>query len=416
MKTENVLLVIIDEKHASGWTIEDSLIEMTELVVACQGNVVDHVVCHLDEPRAATYLTSGKVEEIEQRCHQGDVDVVIIGSELKGIQQRNLEKTFDVRTIDRTQLILDIFARRAKSAEGKLQVELAQLEYKLPRLVGKGQSMSRLGGGIGTLGPGETKLEVDRRHIKTRIIRIKRDLQEVTRTRQIKRQRRQDKQVPMISLVGYTNAGKSSLLNALTKTGTETRDGLFTTLDSLTRQVVLPQHQQVVFSDTVGFLHALPHNLIEAFKATLEEVQAADVLLHVLDVSHPNHGKYFKSVMNVLTMLDVLDKPMLLACNKVDLLDSTLLENLPIMNRVESAVMISAKTGQGLDDLLDIVGSILTGRMITVDVMLPANRMDLVNLAHEQGHVVSIDYSDKGIHLQATIPVQLSSQYSFIPK
>ena len=251
----------------------------------------------------------------------GGIDAVIVSCDLKGTQQRNLEADFGVKTLDRTQVILDIFARRATSQEGKMQVELAQLQYRLPRLTGHGEEMSRLGGGIGTSGPGETKLEIDRRRIGERITRLKKDLKEVTQSRQVKRKKRQDQKIPTVALVGYTNAGKSTLLNTLTEADTLVHDGLFTTLDSLSRQAVLPNHLKVVFSDTVGFMHALPHGLIEAFKATLEEVQEADLLLHVLDISHPDYRKFYDAVNAVLDELKVLDKPMIMVLNKIDKLE-----------------------------------------------------------------------------------------------
>ena len=255
------------------------------------------------------YHGEGKVKEISALCDAERIHTVIFSHDLKGSQQRNLEEALHVKTIDRTQLILDIFARRATSLEGKMQVELAQLEYLLPRLVGKGIALSRLGGGIGTLGPGETKLEVDRRRIRARIDRLRQELLEISQDRRLKRKKRQEQGLPLISLVGYTNAGKSTLLNTLTNAGQITRDGLFTTLDPLSRQLILPNHQKTVLSDTVGFMHQLPHHLIESFKATLEEVTAADLLLHVLDVSHPKFRDLHDSVIEVLKELGAHDQP-----------------------------------------------------------------------------------------------------------
>ena len=318
---ERILLAMVVEHAHSSWSPEDEAGEMRELIASCGGEVVQTVFCKTMPPTASHMLTKGKVEEIAALCQAGGIDAVVVSCDLKGTQQRNLESDFGIKTLDRTQVILDIFARRATSLEGKMQVELAQLQYRLPRLSGHGEEMSRPGGGIGTSGPGETKLEVDRRRIGERITRLKKDLKEVTQSRQVKRKKRKDQKIPTVALVGYTNAGKSTLLNALTQAGAIVHDGLFTTLDSLSRQALLPNNRKVIFSDTVGFMHALPHGLIEAFKATLEEVQEADLLLHVLDISHSDHRKFYDAVNAVLDELNVLDKPTIMALNKIDKLE-----------------------------------------------------------------------------------------------
>jgi len=273
--------------------------------------------------------------------------------------------------------------------------------------------MSRLGGGIGTSGPGETKLEIDRRRIGERITRLKQDLKDVTQSRQVKRKKRQDQKIPTVALVGYTNAGKSTLLNALTGAETLVHDGLFTTLDSLSRQALLANHMKVVFSDTVGFMHALPHGLIEAFKATLEEVQEADLLLHVLDISHPDHRKFYDAVNAVLDQLKVLDKPMILVLNKIDKLtdgESRSPEYKPRMERFKREVPfclgISALKGEHIQQLLLLVESALSQGSVDIDVVLPAGRMDLVNLAYKQGQVHEVKYLEKGIHLKASLPAK----------
>ena len=329
---------------------------------------------------------------------------------MKGSQQRNLEKELGVKTIDRTQLILDIFARRAASQEGKMQVELAQLEYLLPRLVGKGIALSRLGGGIGTLGPGETKLEVDRRRIGQRIARLKKDLQEVASDRAVKRKKRRDHGVPLISLVGYTNAGKSTLLNTLTDAHQVTYDGMFTTLDSLARQFVLPNHQKVVLSDTVGFMQELPHHLIEAFKATLEEVTQADLLLHVLDVSDPIYQHHCDAVLEVLRELHANDKPVITVLNKIDKLqDSHWLDHLRVT--VGNPVALCARTGEGIGGLIEKMEEKLSSLIVNVEVLLPIKRMDLVSLAHEEGQVYSIKYYNDSVHLRASLPAKLAGVF-----
>jgi GTP-binding protein HflX len=404
MARERILLTVVTFKRPAPWSQEDIADEMKELVKTCGGVVVETVFCKLEVPSAPTYITKGKVEELTAICATGSVDTVVFSCDLKGSQQRNLEDDFGVKTIDRTQLILDIFARHATSAEGKMQVELAQLEYLLPRLVGKGIELSRLGGGIGTMGPGETKLEVDRRRIADRIAKLKKDLKEVSQSRQVKRKKRQNDQIPLVSLVGYTNAGKSTLLNTLTNAGTITNDGLFTTLDSLSRLYVLPGKRKVVFSDTVGFMHDLPHRLIESFKATLEEVQQ--------DISHPNFKNYYEAVVSVLTELDVLQKPTIIILNKIDKLqDRGWLAS--VSTQFPNSVLLSGLNGENMDQLLERLVVMLSDGMQEVDVRIPIDRMDLINLAHQQGNVKEIKYLSKTVHLVASVPNKIASQFKF---
>lgn len=410
MKREKVFIVVVDYELTEGWTAEDVAGEMTELVLACQGEVIDVMVCRIDKPTAAYFVGTGKAQEIAERCGAIQVDSVVFSYDLKASQQRNLEEVLKVKTIDRTQLILDIFARRAKSMEGKMQVELAQLEYLAPRLIGKGIVLSNQGGGIGTSGPGETKLEVDRRRIALRIDRLRKDLKDVSADRAVKRKKRKELGIPAVSLVGYTNAGKSTLLNTLTQADQVTKDGLFTTLDSLSRQFVLPNHQQVVLSDTVGFMHQLPHHLIEAFKATLEEVQEADLLLHVVDVSHPNFRNLYESVLAVLSDLGVAEKPMITVLNKIDkLLDSDLLKELNMV--IPQSVAISAKTGENLPRLLDRISAELPFGMIELKVVIPIQRMDLINLAHEKGQVYTTQYANDSVSLHVSVPAKIAGLF-----
>lgn len=411
MAREKVLLVVVTFKKPSPWSDEDIADEMKQLVKTCGGQVLDTIFCHLEAPSAPTYISKGKVEEIATICSASGVDTVILSCDLKGSQQRNLEDAFGVKTIDRTQLILDIFARHAKSNEGKMQVELAQLEYLLPRLVGKGIELSRLGGGIGTMGPGETKLEMDRRRIFDRIAKLKHDLKNVVSSREVKRKKRQNDQIPMISLVGYTNAGKSTLLNTLTNAGTITHDGLFTTLDSLTRHYVLPSKRKVVFSDTVGFMHDLPHHLIDAFKSTLEEVQQADLLLHVVDISHPNYTNFYQAVETVLEDLKVLDKPTITVFNKIDQLENRVWLK-AVASQFPHAVCISGLKGENVDELLERISDMVSDGMEEIDVKIPISRMDLVNLAHKEGDVHMIKYLAKTIHIHATLPKKIASKFS----
>lgn len=400
---ERILLCIVQFNVRSAWTPEDEAHEMQELIASCGGKVVHTVFAKAMPPTASHLITKGKVEEIRALCADNSVDCVILSTDLKGSQQRNLEEDFGVKTLDRTQVILDIFAKNASSLEGKMQVELAQLQYLLPRLVGKNEQLSRLGGGIGTSGPGETKLEVDRRRIGTRISKLKSDLKEVTQSREIKRKRRKEQDVPTIALVGYTNAGKSTLLNALTDAGTRSHDGLFTTLDSLSRQTSLPNHRKVIFSDTVGFMHDLPHGLIEAFKTTLEEVQHADILLHVLDISNPNHRNFYNAVNAVLEELEIKDKPIIMVLNKIDQLeDRSRLEE--FKNIAPLSVGISARKGENVQKLLLMVEDVLQEDSIEIDVVLPSGRMDLINMAHTQGQVQDVEFTPKGIRLKASLP------------
>ncbi len=408
--SEKVLLAAVEIKGQETWILSEVLEEMKALVMACQGEVIESVVCRLSKPTAATLIGKGKVQEIAALCASSKVDTVIFSHDLKGSQQKNLEEAFKVKTIDRTQLILDIFARRAKSMEGKVQVELAQLQYLLPRLVGKGVEMSRLGGGIGTMGPGETKLELDRRRIASRIDRLKKDLQAIVADRQLKRKKRRDHHIPSVSLVGYTNAGKSTLLNALTDAGQITEDALFTTLDSLSRQFILPNQQKVIISDTVGFMHDLPHHLIESFKATLEEVQESDLLLHVVDVSQPNFRNLYEAVLVVLKALGVLDKPIVTVFNKIDKLeDRGWLKD--FSKGFKNSVSISALKGENTLELLEIITARLATGYVDIDLSIPLNRMDLVNLAHSQGQVHSIQYSAKTVRLKATLPAAIVSKF-----
>ena len=407
MEKEKVLLVVVDYKHNDGWSDKEISRELEELIDGCRGEVVDTVFYHIERASPAHLIGEGKVQEIANICAETQVDTVVFSHDLKGTQQRNLETILKVKTIDRTQLILDIFACHATSLEGKMQVELAQLEYLLPRLVGKGVALSRLGGGIGTRGPGETKLEVDRRRISQRIGKLKKDLKEIAASRAVRRKKRKERGVPMLSLVGYTNAGKSTLLNALTEANQVTRDGLFTTLDSLSRQYILPNHQKVVITDTIGFMHELPHHLIEAFKATLEQVTEADLLLHVVDISKSNFHNLFESVVNVLRELKANNKPTVVVLNKIDNLeDRSWLKKL--QDIFKNSVSISAKTGENFEALTKKIEQELTSLIINIDVMIPIKRMDLVNLAHEEGQVYSVKYYNDRIHIRAALPKKLA--------
>ncbi len=408
---EKALLVTIKiESEKNNWPLEDTAYELEELASASGAEVINNITCICDKPTANFFIGSGKCEEIAFLCQAENIDMVIFSHDLSGTQQRNLEEIIGCKTIDRTELILDIFARQAKSPEGKMQVELAQLEYLMPRLVGKGIMLSRLGGGIGTRGPGEQKLEVDRRKIRKRIDRLKDDLKHLMLHRQTLRKRRQENSIPAVALVGYTNAGKSTLLNALTDASQYVQDSLFTTLDPASKGMHLANGEKIVISDTVGFLQNLPHNLIEAFKATLEEVVEADLLIHVLDVSHPAVYEHAAAVTAVLKELGVSDKPRITALNKIDLLDDKIW--LAELSRVfPETVCVSAKLKHNLNELLNKIQLRFAQRMDSVEMLLPHSRMGLMDLFYREGRVEEAKYLAKGIKVKATLPKIIVQKY-----
>lgn len=352
---EKVVLVGVKPKNSSAINFESSLQELQGLVEAAGGQVITVLVQARERPLASTYIGKGKLEELQHLAAELEPDLIVFDSELSPVQLRTLEDQLDIRIIDRTMLILDIFSQRAKSREGKLQVELAALEYHLPRLTGQGKKMSRLGGGIGTRGAGEQKLEMDRRYLRNRIRDLKKQLQKVQKTRAIQRLRRQKSGIKEVSLVGYTNAGKSSLFNALCRrahtSGSEqvtASSQLFQTLDTTTRKIRLPQAQELLITDTVGFIQNLPHHLVAAFRATLEEAVEADLLLHVVDLSEPDYIDKIEIVEDVLDSLGADKSRILTVFNKIDLMEELDL-NL-------NGVLVSARTGQGMDELLQRIG------------------------------------------------------------
>lgn len=351
-RREVALLVGLKRPQQSRWEVEDSLEELAQLAVSAGAEATFRVLQERFVPDPRTLIGRGKAEELRDMCETG-IDVVIFDDDLTGSQQRNLEATLKRKVIDRTGLILDIFAQRARSREGKLQVELAQLKYLLPRLTGHGVDLSRLGGGIGTRGPGETQLEVDRRRIRRRIMKIEEDLERVRSHRALLRRRRQKQALPTAAVVGYTNAGKSSLLNALTHAELPVADKFFATLDPTLRKVILPRGRAVLLSDTVGFIKKLPHQLVAAFKATLEEVRASDLLLHVIDIAHPHWQAQEQAVIAVLEELGVAAKPLINIYNKVDKLLHP--EAVAFLTRKPRSVVTSAKTGVGLSELKKVI-------------------------------------------------------------
>ena len=401
---EKVLIITIKSKRdRDNWSFEDIAQEMEELVSTCGAEAVDNITCLIEKPSPKFYIGSGKAQEIAVICEEEDIDTVIFSHDLTGTQQRNLEEVIVKKTIDRTQLILDIFARHAKSPAGKMQVELAQLQYLMPRLTGKGIILSRLGGGIGTSGPGEQKLEVDRRRIRKKIDALRDDLRNFSQHMNTLNKKRQDKALGTIALVGYTNAGKSTLINSLTEAGQVVADSLFTTLDPLSKILRLPDGEHVVLSDTVGFLNGLPHHLIEAFKATMEEVAAADLLIHVLDVNHPRIHEHSKAVFAVLKEFEADQKPMITALNKIDLLeDSMWLDSLK--KDFINPVAISARMKTNLDVLTEKIQESFKPRMVVIEVFVSHSRMDLVDLLHREGKVEELNYLQEGVKLKVILP------------
>jgi GTPase len=397
---ERALLVGLDLPGKNRWEAEDSLDELHELAGTAGAEVVGRVVQKRNSPDSAYYIGLGKVQELMQPCQDLGVDVIIFDDELSPAQQRNLELRTGIKIIDRTALILDIFAQRARTKEGKLQVELAQLKYLLPRLTGQGTALSRLGGGIGTRGPGETKLEVDRRRIRKTINDLENEIDLVKKHRQLHRHSRKDVQIPVVSLVGYTNAGKSTLLNTLTDAGVLAEDKLFATLDPTTRKVTLPSGRDILLTDTVGFIQKLPHNLIAAFRATLEEIVEADLLLHVLDISHPKMVEQSVAVYDVLRHLKAEEKSVISVLNKMDRIDSP-----PVIERLlreyPNPVAISALQGIGLETLFERIEQYFASDSKKFTFYIPYGDSGVVSQIHEFARIVSQEYQPEYIELTA---------------
>jgi GTP-binding protein HflX len=380
---------------------ETSLEELGLLTETAGSDPVESSLVRRPAPVAATFIGSGKAAELKAATHALDIDVVVFDNELSPAQQRNLQKSFEVDVVDRVALILDIFAQHATSRAGMLQVELAQLRYRLPRLRGRGTEMSRLGGGIGTRGPGETQLETDRRRILGRIAKLERELTDLARSRETQRKTRRSAKIPMIALVGYTNAGKSTLFNRITGADVLVEDQLFATLDSTVRRLDLPTGHHLLLSDTVGFVRRLPHQLVEAFRSSLEEVIDADLLLHVVDASDAHPDRQIESVRAVLAEIGASAVPEVVVANKTDIADPVAVARLA---ELHGAVPASATTGNGIPDVLEAIVASLEERMTELELVIPYERGEIVAAIHRSGEVVEQEHLAEGTRIHVRMP------------
>ena len=388
--------------------IEETLRELERLVETAGGETVGRIIQRRESPDPSTYIGKGKLEELKTLQMETQATTVIFDDQLSPAQQRNLESTLEVKVLDRTALILDIFAQRARSHEGQLQVELAQMRYILPRLGGKGLVMSRLGGGIGTRGPGETKLEVDRRRIRSKIHDIEEEIKEVCEQRAVHRSRRVQSGLPCVAIVGYTNAGKSTLLNRLTDAGVFVEDKLFATLDPTIRMLVLPSGRKLLLADTVGFIRKLPHALIAAFRATLEEVIYADVLMHVIDAGAQDWQEQSAAVYEVLKELGASDKPIITVMNKTDSLSGHARYQKLLWK--SWSVGLSAKDGTGLESLFEALDEVLSHLNHSETLLIPYEESGLINLLYEQAVVQNKEYKPEGIEVRALLTPAIAGQ------
>lgn len=401
-ETERVILVGVSTSDQDD--TYRSLEELRELADTAGAETVGTVVQSREQIHPGTYIGKGKIEEIKDLLWELEATGIICDDELSPVQMKNLQDELDAKVMDRTLVILDIFAARASTREGKIQVELAQLKYRQSRLTGFGKAMSRLGGGIGTRGPGEKKLEMDRRLIKSRIAQLNRELGDVRRHREITRGARSKKSVPVAAIVGYTNAGKSTLLNTLTGAGILAEDKLFATLDPTTRGVKLPGGQEVLLTDTVGFICKLPHHLIEAFRSTLEEARYADVILHVADASNPQMDEQIYTVYETLRSLEVVDKPVITVFNKQDKIEE---EKIIRDFHADYTVKLSAKTGDGILELLKTIEAVLREQKVLIEELYPYQEAGRLQMIRKYGELLQEDYREDGIFVRAYVPVSL---------
>lgn len=403
-KEEQERVILVGVSIGDGDDTEESLKELKELVRTAGAVTVGTVIQNRDMIHPGTYVGKGKIEEIKDLIWETEASGIICDDELTPAQLKNLQDELDVKVMDRTLVILDIFAMRASTSEGKIQVELAQLKYQQMRLLGLGKSMSRLGGGIGTRGPGETKLETDRRRIRHRIGQLQHELKEVKRHRSVVRSQRQRNRIPVVAIVGYTNAGKSTLLNRLTGANVLEENKLFATLDPTTRKLKLPGGQEILLTDTVGFIRKLPHHLIDAFRSTLEEARYADLILHVADISNPQVDQQMYTVYDTLRELEIEDRTVITAFNKIDAVtDRDVIRDF----HAEKTVYISARTGQGLNELLLAIEKILRGNKMELMRLFPYEEAGKIQIIRKYGELLTEEYREDGIFVHAYVPQEM---------
>ena len=398
---EKVILIAVADQDTT--EAEESLDELEELVKTAGAEVAARVIQVRETPHPGTYIGKGKIDEVNALLYGTDATGIVCDDELSPAQISNLEEALDTKVMDRTLIILDIFAKRAFTREGKIQVELAQLKYRASKLTGQGRALSRLGGGIGTRGPGEKKLEMDRRLIKSRIAQLNRELKDVKKHREVTREQRSRSHIPVAAIVGYTNAGKSTLLNTLTGAGILAEDKLFATLDPTTRDLKLPSGQEILMTDTVGFIRKLPHHLIEAFRSTLEEAKYADIILHVVDASNPQMDEQMYTVYETLQNLGVKDKPVITVFNKIDRMEDTWV---PRDLRADYHVKISAKTGEGITGFLQSIEAVLRERKVEIEALYPYKEAGKIQKIRKYGELQEEEYREDGLYLEGIVKTE----------
>lgn len=403
LSTQDIIekVILVGVQLDNGENEESLLDELEELVKTAGGIVVGRIIQSREQFHPATYIGKGKLDEIRVLIDELDATGIVCDDELSPAQLKNLEDELNTKVMDRTMVILDIFAARANTSEGKIQVEMAQLKYRMTRLSGFGKALSRLGGGIGTRGPGEKKIETDRRIIRERISRLSVQLKEIEQHRQTIRKKRKNISTPIAAIVGYTNAGKSTLLNKLTDAGVLSEDKLFATLDPTTRALIIPDGEKVLLTDTVGFIRKLPHHLIEAFKSTLQEAKFADIIIHVVDSSNPDMDKHIKTVYEILESLEVGDKPIITLYNKSDLVQSNICGIDP---KAKQTIKISAKTGEGLESFLKELQNIIRDGSQKIEQLFAYADAGKIQLIREYGKVLKEEYREDGIYIEAWMP------------
>lgn len=412
-REERIVLVGVATSQDNTEEVIQSLEELEELGQTAGAVTVAKVIQNRERVHAGTYIGKGKIQEVKELVIELEADTVVCDDELTPAQYHNLQEELEVKVIDRTVMILDIFAKRASTSEGKLQVELAQLRYRASHLIGGRSELSRLGGGIGTRGPGEQKLEMDRRLIKERISFVRRELEQVQKNRELTRKKRQENPTPVVAIVGYTNAGKSTLLNHLTGAGVLSEDKLFATLDPTTRKLELEGGEEILFTDTVGFIRKLPHHLIQAFRSTLEEAKYADAILHVVDCSNPDMDVQMQTVYETLQRLEVREKPIVTAFNKIDKYE---MDDVLKDMRADKIVRISAKYGKGIEEMLSLVSEVLKENKILLEQVFSYEEGNKVNKLRKYGQVLEEEYRAEGIYVKAYIDREYLYMFQEIPE